>query len=150
MLGKKTSNRGRNPLEPVLLQLALPWEITAPLPEGQWKLCALKDTLCRQRVALCRPRAASTARQTHFAGRIIWVVRPAKWVCRAVWLEMGNFPHYGDFEGPIGNFFLRGFPIQILGNFTQCRFCTKFNNKWYNLALKAHNEVNFQLMILYL
>ena len=43
--------------------------------------------------------------------------------------KMGNFPDYGDFEGPIGNFFLQGFPIQIMGNFAQGRFCTEFYSK---------------------
>ena len=27
-------------------------DITTPLPEGQWKLCAPNNTLCRQRAAI--------------------------------------------------------------------------------------------------
>ena len=50
---------------------AVKWEITAPLPEGQWKLCAPKDTLCRQRVALCRQRAAIDRRSRQPEGGIM-------------------------------------------------------------------------------
>ena len=39
-------------------RVSMQWDIITPLPEGQWKLCAPKDTLCRSRVALCRRKAA--------------------------------------------------------------------------------------------
>ena len=50
-----------------------------------------------------------------------------------VFLEMGNFPNFGDFEGPfgdfegpLGNFICWGFPIQMLGNFVCSSLLSKF------------------------
>ena len=35
----------------------------------------------------------------------------------AVFLGMGNFPNFGDFEGLVGKKTSWGIPIQIVGNF---------------------------------
>ena len=39
---------------------------------------------------------------------------------------MGNFPNFGDFEGPIGKNFFGEFPIQMLGNFVCSSLLSKF------------------------
>ena len=45
---------------------------------------------------------------------------------QSVFLEMGNFPQFGDFEGPLGNFIWWGFLIQMLGNFVCSSLLSKF------------------------
>ena len=53
-----------------------------------------------------------------------------------MFLEVGNFPNYGDFWGPIGRKKIGEFPTTIMGNFALSRFYSKFYNKSYILALK--------------
>ena len=55
---------------------------------------------------------------------------------KSVWLEMGNFPNFGDFEGPIGKFFDGEFPIHLMGNFALSRFYSKFYGNSYILGVE--------------
>ena len=59
-------------------------------------------------------------------------------------LEVGNFPHYGDFEGLIGKTNNGEFPTQKLGNLAMSRLCDTFYNKYYIFAIKHLNMSYFQ------
>ena len=61
-----------------------------------------------------------------------------------VCLEVGNFPHYGDFEGLIGKKNNGEFPTQKLGNLALSRLCDTFYSKYYIFAIKHLNMSYFQ------
>ena len=62
----------------------------------------------------------------------------------SVCLEVGNFPHYGDFEGLIGKKNNGEFPTQKLGNLALSRLCDTFYSKYYIFAIKHLNMSYFQ------